>query len=137
MSAPVVPVQVMSIYQVAGHRVPLPGRMARATPDTQLALHRMGQELAASGGALVLSDLYRRYDMQLQAFLDWQSRKKSAYSPAPGGSMHEAGRAFDLDLDALGMPLSDLWVIAARYQVVPIIPAPVSPSSPLSSTAVK
>jgi len=37
----------------------------------------------------MLSDLLRSYDMQLQAHLDYTSGKKSAFSPAPGGSMHE------------------------------------------------
>jgi hypothetical protein len=41
--------------------------------------------------------------MQLQSHLDWKTGKKSAFSPPPGGSLHEAGRALDLDLDSLGM----------------------------------
>ena len=42
----------------------------------------------------------------------------------PGGSFHEAGRAFDLDLSAIKIPLADFWVIAAKYGVVPIIDQP-------------
>lgn len=129
MNAPLVPVQVLSIYKVAGQQVPLPRRMALATPDMKAAIARIGEEVAGRGGRFVLSDLYRSYDMQLQAHLDYKSGKKSAFSPAPGGSMHEAGRAFDVDLGALGMPLAAFWDICRPLGVVPIIAQPVSGAS--------
>lgn len=72
----------------------------------------------------MLSDLLRSYDMQLQAHLDYTSGKKSAFSPAPGGSMHEGGRAFDLDLGALKIKLGQFWDIARKYGVTPIIKSP-------------
>jgi hypothetical protein len=78
----------------------------------------------AAGGELILSDMYRSYDMQLQAHLDYITGKKSAFSPPPGGSMHEAGRAFDLDLSALKMKLSDFWKIADKHGLKPIIDTP-------------
>jgi len=37
---------------------------------------------------------------------------------------HEAGRGFDLDLNAIKIPLADFWTIAVKYNVVPIIPKP-------------
>lgn len=129
MNAPLVPVQVLSIYKVAGQQVLLPKRMALATPDMKAAIARIGEEVAGRGGRFVLSDLYRSYDMQLQAHLDYKAGKKSAFSPAPGGSMHEAGRAFDVDLGALGMPLADFWDLCRPLGVVPIIAQPVSGAS--------
>ena len=95
MTAPLVKATVLSIYKVSGHRVLMPERMARATPDLKRAMYAIRDALRARGGDLVLSDLFRSYDMQLQAHLDFTSGKKSAFSPAPGGSMHESGRAFD------------------------------------------
>lgn len=129
MNAPLVPVQVLSIYKVAGQQVLLPKRMAIATPDMKAAIARIGEEVADRGGRFVLSDLYRSYDMQLQAHLDYKTGKKSAFSPAPGGSMHEAGRAFDVDLDALGVPLAAFWDLCRPLGVVPIIAQPVSGAS--------
>lgn len=115
---------VMSIYEVNGQRVPMPERMARATPDLKKALYAIRDDLQAQGGKLALSDLFRSYDMQLQAHLDWSSGKKKAFSPPPGGSMHEAGRAFDVDLGSIKVGLSAFWQIARRHGVVPIIAEP-------------
>lgn len=129
MSAPLVSVQVMSIYTRAGDRVLLPARMAFATPDMQMALQRIGADVRDHGGAFFLSDLYRSYDMQLQAHMDYVTGKKKAFSPAPGASMHEAGRAFDVDLDSLRMDLSAFWKIVERHLVVPIIDTPTSGKS--------
>lgn len=129
MSAPLDSVQVMSIYTRAGNRVLLPSRMAFATPDMHMALQRIGADVRDHGGAFYLSDLYRSYDMQLQAHMDYVSGKKTAFSPAPGASMHEAGRAFDVDLESLRMDLSNFWKIAERHLVVPIIATPTAGKS--------
>jgi len=115
---------VLSIYEVSGHRVPLPDRMAHATPDMKAALYGLRTALRSGGGELVLSDLFRSYDMQFQAHLDYTAGKKKAFSPPPGGSMHEAGRAFDIDLKSVKMPLPAFWEVARRHGIVPIIPEP-------------
>ncbi len=124
MPAPLVKPIVMSIYEVNGQRVPMPERMARCTPDLKKALYGIREELEAQGGKLALSDLFRSYDMQMQAHLDFVSRKKKAYSPAPGASMHESGRAFDVDLGSIKVGLAAFWQIASRHGVVPIIAKP-------------
>lgn len=125
MSAPLVSVIVPSCYKNAsGLTVPLPSRMARCAPDLAVALERIANAVAAEKGLFRLSDLYRSYEMQLQAHLDYASGKKKAYSPPPGGSMHEGGRAFDVDVAALGVTLARFWEIAAAHGVVPIIAAP-------------
>jgi hypothetical protein len=114
----------MSVYEINGQRVLMPERMARTAPDLKKALYGIRTEVEAAGGRLALSDLFRSYDMQLQAHLDYTSGKKKAFSPAPGGSMHEAGRAFDVDLKSLRMSLAAFWVIARRWGAVPIIAEP-------------
>lgn len=130
MSAPLVSISILSIYKnAAGENVSLPERMSQGTPDMRAALSRIGDDVRAVGGRFRLSDLYRTYEMQMQAHMDFVSRKKTAFSPPPGGSMHEAGRAFDVDLAALHMSLDAFWKIAARHGVVPIIDKP--------STAIK
>lgn len=124
MRTPLEKIEIMSIYRLGGELVHLPKRMAKTTPDMHLALEQIAKDVKEAGGRLLLSDLFRSYDMQLQAHLDWKTGKKRAYSPAPGGSMHEAGRAFDLSLQDINMKLSKFWEIAAKYGVVPIIDKP-------------
>jgi hypothetical protein len=129
MPASLVKPLVLSIYEVSGHRVPLPNRMAQCTPDMKAALYALRGDLQAKGGDLVLSDLFRSYDMQFQAHLDYVTHKKTAYSPPPGGSLHESGRAFDIDLKSIKMSLTDFWPVAKARGLVPIIDAP-NPATP-------
>ncbi|KAA1054458.1 M15 family metallopeptidase [Azospirillum argentinense] len=124
MRTPLLPVTMPSIYKKNGIAVPLPKRMALCSPDTQRALYAIRQELLAQQGDLVLSDLFRSYDMQLQSHKDYVSGQKKAFSPAPGGSLHEAGRAFDLDLGAIRISLSELWQIGKRHGAYPVIAQP-------------
>jgi len=119
MFAPLEDIQIKSIYGSD-----LPKRMARCTPDMLNSVRLVAADVKAAGGELILSDMYRSYEMQFQAHLDYVTGKKSAYSPPPGGSMHEAGRAFDLDLSALKMSLSDFWKIAEKHGLRPIINTP-------------
>jgi hypothetical protein len=127
MKTPLIPVSIISIYRNSlGDPVPLPARLAICTPDTYSAIMGISRELSAKGGKLILSDLYRSYDMQMQSHQDYISGKKKAFSPPPGGSFHEAGRAFDLDLGSLKITLSEFWGIAKKYGVKPIISQPKS-----------
>ena len=124
MAAPLFRPVVMSVYEVNRQRVLMPERMARSTPDMKKAMYGIRAEVEAAGGKFALSDLFRSYDMQFQAHLDFTSGKKKAFSPPPGGSMHEAARAFDVDLKGLKMSLADFWELARKSGVVPIIPQP-------------
>jgi hypothetical protein len=127
MSAPLVEVDFMSVYKNStGQRLRLPKRMALCTPDMEAAVRGLAAELTQRGGSLFLSDLFRSYDMQLQSHMDFVNGKKTAFSPAPGGSMHEAGRALDLDLESLGLPLRQFWEIARPYGLSPIIDRPMA-----------
>lgn len=129
MKTPLVEIVTPSIYKADGTRLMLPTRMARCTADTKAAIMATAEDLGVRGGRLYLSDLFRSYDMQLGSHLDWKSGKKKAYSPPPGGSLHEAGRAFDLDLAAIKIPLADFWTIASKHGLVPIIAQPKSGAS--------
>lgn len=125
MKSPLVPIDILSIYKNKfDDPVPLPTRMAKCTPDMYLAILNTSKALAKRGGKLILSDLFRSYDMQFQAHQDYVSGRKSAYSPPPGGSFHESGRAFDLDLNAMKIGLDEFWEIAGDYGLVPIIDEP-------------
>jgi hypothetical protein len=121
MKTPLLEITIASVYEKNGARIPLPKRMARCTPDLYNAIMATKAQLEAKGGKLIISDLFRSYDMQLQAYLDYKTGKKAAYSPPPPGSMHEAGRAFDLDLGKLKIPLADFWEIAKANGLSPII----------------
>jgi zinc D-Ala-D-Ala carboxypeptidase len=127
MTAPLVPVEILSIYpEHSPNKVKLPSRMAQCAPDMKKAVLGARAELEAKGITLRLSDMFRSYDMQLQAHIE--NAKKGVFSPLPGGSLHEAGRAFDLDLDALLkgniIKLKDFWEIGSRHGLVPIVAAP-------------
>jgi len=124
--ASLVKVSFPSIYKQGEAEAALPSRMAYATPDTKAAAMAIAADLSAAGGRLVLSDMFRSRSMQAAAHLDFVEGRKRAFSPPAGGSFHEAGRAFDLSLEHLKIPLKHFWVIAARHGVVPIIPKPVA-----------
>lgn len=124
MKTPLIDIAIPSIYMSHGIRQLLPKRMARCTPDLYRAIASVAHGLQAQGGRLVLSDLFRSHDMQLQAHLDWKTGKKTAFSPPPGGSLHEAGRAFDLDLGALKVKLAAFWDLGASAGLSPIIATP-------------
>lgn len=126
MSTPLLSITFPSTYFDDGRRISLPRRMAHATPDMFATMQSVAAALEDRGGKLFLSDLFRSYDMQLQSHLDWKNGRKKAFSPPPGGSLHEAGRAFDLDLESLNIKLSDFWVIARAHGLSPIISEPVS-----------
>ena len=96
MKSPLIPIDILSIYKnKLGDLVPLSTRMAKCTPDTYNAIFNIATDLAKKGGKLILSDLFRSYDMQAQSHQDYVAGRKKAFSPPPGGSFHEAGRAFD------------------------------------------
>ncbi len=125
MKSPLLPISILSIYKNSlGDRLPLPARMAQCTPDTQTAIFNIATDLASKGGKLILSDLFRSYDMQSQSHNDYVSGKKKAFSPPPGGSFHEAGRAFDIDLSSIKIALQDFWEVAASHGMLPIIAKP-------------
>jgi hypothetical protein len=122
-----IPVEIPSIYfDKQKQRVNLFPRMAQCTPDTKAAVMNIKAELGARGVNLFLSDMFRSHGMQLQAHIE--NAKKGVFSPLPGGSMHEAGRAIDLDLDALlkggVVSLSDFWEIAKKHGFFPIVSHP-------------
>jgi len=119
---PLIPISVASIYNNAS----LPSRMAKCTPDTARAVQGVVDDLQQLGHALRLSDLFRSYEMQRQANLDYVEKRKTSFSPPAGGSMHEAGRAMDIDLGSMGVPLARFWEIAKGRGFFPIIDAPIA-----------
>lgn len=125
MKSPLVPIDIISIYKNRlGDLLPLPPFMAKSTPDTHIAIFNIATDLARKGGRLILSDLFRSHDMQAQSHQDFISGRKKAFSPPPGGSFHEAGRAFDLDLGSIKIQLVDFWKIAGKHGMTPIISQP-------------
>jgi hypothetical protein len=126
MTTPLVAVEIISIYpQKSPNKVNLPEKMAQCTPDMKKAVLDTRDELQSHGITLRLSDMFRSREMQLQAHIE--NAKKGVFSPMPGGSLHEAGRAFDLDLDSLlkgNFKLRDFWELGGRHGLVPIVGSP-------------
>jgi hypothetical protein len=108
--------------------------MAWLTPDAAEAFKALTVAVASIGGHIYLSDCYRssldqarahadylagkRRVGDLAAFLNthpgmagYRPRPKQAFSPPPGGSFHEAGRAVDVDMDPrwLRIPQDVFW----------------------------
>ena len=117
--APLVPITIPSIYHG-----PLPAHLAHCTPDTKAAILAVAADLASLGFSLRLSDLFRSRAAQQQAHEDYVQKRKTAFSPPAGQSMHEAGRAMDIELASIGVPLAKFWEIAAARGFTPIIDAP-------------
>ena len=122
---PLVDINIASIY----NHGPLPSRMAKCAPDMAAALSGLVADLRGLGRELRLSDMFRSREMQRQAHADYVEGRKTAYSPPAGGSMHEAGRAMDIDLTSIGVPLAKFWEIASAHGFSPIIDAPLSTRS--------
>jgi hypothetical protein len=116
---PLIPINIASIYHG-----PLPQRLAQCTPDTKTAIEAVARDLAGMGYGIRLSDLFRSHDMQAQSHADFVQGRKKAFSPPPGGSLHEAGRAMDVDLSSIGVPLAQFWDIAKAHGFHPIIDTP-------------
>jgi hypothetical protein len=127
MKTPLRTIEIVSIYPTnKKDKVPLPARMAFCTPDAFNGIQSIDKELRKLGGRLVLSDLFRSYEMQLQSHNDYESGRKTAFSPPPGGSLHECGRGMDIDLKSIKISLKDFWVIALKHGFSPIIDFPKS-----------
>jgi hypothetical protein len=127
MTTKLLPLEILSIYfDKNKNRQNLPPKLAQCTPDTRKAVLAVKDRLKAKGIDLFLSDMFRSHDMQLQAHIE--NAKKHVFSPLPGGSMHEAGRAIDLDLDTLLkddiIALKDFWEIGAEHGLFPIVGTP-------------
>jgi hypothetical protein len=116
---PLIPIDIPSIYNG-----PLPKRLALCTPDTKAGILAIAADLKALGFGFRLSDLFRSHEAQQQAHLDFVQGRKKAFSPPAGGSMHEAGRAMDIDLSSIGVSLVKFWEIAAARGFTPIIDKP-------------
>ena len=116
---------VDSIYKSnTGHRLILPKRLALLDDDAADALHSLVGHMYNIGATLYLSDAYRTREEQAKARDDYVTGRKKAYSPPAGESIHEAGRAIDIDIESLGIPLSRFWEVAALYGWRPIITEP-------------
>lgn len=88
-------VRVPGIYGKKGD--PLPARMARLVLPAAQSLQQVYRQVVAEGGHLYISDMFRSAADQQRAHEDWKSGRKSAYSPPSCSSVHEAGRAIDID----------------------------------------
>ncbi len=91
----VVKVRVPGIYGTKG--APLPARMAKLARPAAVALRKVYDDVVAAGGHLYISDMFRSFADQQKAHEDWKTGRKSAYSPPACNSVHESGRAIDID----------------------------------------
>lgn len=81
----------------------LPERMAKLTRWSAISLAQAIFKIKRLGGTLFISDMYRSREEQWKAHHDWKTGQKTAYSPPPGYSVHEAARAIDIDTGNTGI----------------------------------
>lgn len=91
----VVKVQVPGIYPKGQ---PLPQGMAKLVKEAAEALKKVYEQIVKEGGYLFISDMFRSAAMQQKAHEDWKMGRKSSYSPPACSSVHESGRAIDIDV---------------------------------------
>ena len=91
----VLKVKVPSIYPYKGS--PIPKRMGRLVKEAAYSLKEVYEGVVAAGGHLYISDMFRSAREQQKAHEDYKSGRKTAYSPPACSSVHEAGRAIDID----------------------------------------
>jgi murein L,D-transpeptidase YcbB/YkuD len=108
----VVYVRVPGIYP-KGNALPL--RMAQLIKPAAEALDAAMIEIVADGGHLHVSDMFRSAQDQARAHHDYLTGRKSAYSPPPGGSMHQAARSIDIDPSDTGIGLAAVKKILAAH----------------------
>jgi murein L,D-transpeptidase YcbB/YkuD len=115
----VVGVEVPSIYGRKGD--PLPKRMAKLVTAAAQSLQRVYGAVAAEGGHLLLSDAFRSAEEQQRAHHDYVTGKKSAFSPPSCNSVHEAGRAIDIDAYDTGIGHARVRAILNEHGWVHIV----------------
>lgn len=108
-------VQVPSWYAKPKGSAPLPKRLGCLYAPAAADLDRALIEISKAGGHVWFSDMFRSSTAQAKAHQDYLTGRKSAYSPPAGASMHEAGRAFDLDPGDTGIGLKKIKEILAAH----------------------
>lgn len=124
------------------------GRAGVATADTAAALLALHEAVQAAGGDFRVTELHRDVAVQQAARAKYDrwlaagrpaagspgfdsTTMKSAFVAMPGRSLHNAGRAIDVNLGALKFPgvaadrqLDRLWDLAAACGWTPVIRQP-------------
>jgi hypothetical protein len=95
------------------------------------ALKQLDKLVSINKGQLLITDLFRSWDVQAKNREDYESGKKKAFVAKPGGSFHNAGRAVDISVNELnfegkekGEWLKFFWGLAKPLGFYPIITLP-------------
>lgn len=105
------------------------------TPDANKALHALDAAVSLNGGQLYVTELFRPWAIQDQAYQDWKAGRRTAFASPAGESFHQAGRGIDIDINNLNFPglksnwLSLFWNIAIPLGWEPIVSKPDSTRS--------
>src|SRR3990167_6188881 len=78
--------------------VGLLGEASMVPQEVEKLLHQVDEEVKRNDGEFYITDLYRSFDQQNQARLNYESDKKGAYVAKPGASWPNAARAVDIDI---------------------------------------
>lgn len=102
------PIYITGIYRTPKNL--LPAHMAKLHPDVVEPFYAFVQAVKAAGGRVVVSDMFRSWQMQANAH-----KAKGKLAVASGTSYHEAGLAFDAALTETGIPYKLFESIAKKH----------------------
>jgi hypothetical protein len=102
---------------------PMPERLAKMVRPAAESLQEVYQDVVAAGGHLYISDMFRDAEQQHRAHLDFLSGRKSSFSPDTCSSVHEAGRAIDIDAFDTGIGHQKVRAILNAHGWVNITPS--------------
>lgn len=102
-----------ALLNMDGGRLPFPQERAWLQKEAMDALMRANIVIQDAGGRLIITDMWRSSQEQLISWNNWLMGRKTSYSPPPGASMHEIGRAVDIDLRDSATKIPPEQVIAA------------------------
>jgi hypothetical protein len=116
---------LMSVYQnVQKQKIPIGPEKAYLAKGAMEDLYKANISIVDEGGRLYISSMWRDPEEQFKAWLDFKSGRKNSYSPPPCFSMHECGRAIDIDTrsDSTKITHDKLRAILSKYNWYPVVP---------------
>ena len=102
---------------------PMPERLAKIVRPAAEALQKVYKSVVDAGGHLYISDMFRDAEQQHKAHMDYLSGRKSSFSPDTCSSVHEAGRAIDIDAFDTGIGHQKVRAILNAHGWVNITPS--------------
>ena len=116
---------MLSIFQNVQNQVmPFPEHKAFLAKSAASSIYDANLKIIDAGGRLYISEMWRSSDDQRKSYIDFVTGRKASFSLPPGLSMHESGRAIDIDTrpDKLRIPHEKIREILISCGWSPLVP---------------